>query len=180
MKNLNSIKIIILTLVFLCCPLSNAGTLTPADAEIVSDINAKFAADNTTSDLKVKVSSHAAVVTLSGKVNTDEEADKLIQIAESTQGVKDVKTQNLTVKNSKHRMSDTVITAKVKGIYVREKLFGDKDIAVMGVSVETTNGIVYLTGTVETKTEADNAVKYAKSVKGVKKVVSKLEVKPAS
>ncbi len=74
-------------------------------------------------------------------------------------------------------MSDTAITAKVKGMYVREKLFGDKDISVMGVNVETTNGVVYLTGTVENQLQADNAVKLAKSIHGVKKVESKLEVK---
>ncbi len=179
MKGLNSIKVIILTSALLCCPLSYAGTLTPADAAIVSDINTKFAADKTTSNLKVQVTSHDGVVTLTGNVNTDAEADKLIQLAESAPDVKDVKTPHLTVKESKHSMSDTAITAKVKGMYVREKLFGDKDISVWSVSVETTNGIVYLTGTVATKAEADNAVKYAKSIHGVKKVDSKLEVKPA-
>jgi len=178
MKALHSIIIAVLATLVICCPLSYAGTLTPADAAIVSAINTKFASDKTTEGLNVQVSSYAGVVTLTGKVNTDTEADKLIQIAESTQGVKDVKTPHLTVKKSKHNMSDTVITAKVKGMYMREKVFGDKDISVMGVSVETTNGIVYLTGTVENQAEADNAVKYAKLVNGVKKVESKLVVKP--
>ncbi len=177
MKKLNPIKIIILASAFLYFPLSYADANTPTDSEIVSAIQAKFAADKTTSDLTVHVSSNAGVVTLTGKVNTDAEADKLIQTAESTQGVSDVESSQLTDKKSKHVMADSAITAKVKGLYVREKLFGDKDISVMGVKVDTTNGVVYLTGTVETQAEADNAVKLAKSINGVKKVESKLEVK---
>jgi hyperosmotically inducible protein len=180
MKIFNSIKSIIFTSALLCCPLSYAAYTHPTDGALVSTIKAEFAADKTTSDLAVHVSSKAGVVTLTGKINTDEEADKLIQIAQSTEGVNDVKTSQLTVKESKHKMADTAITAKVKGTYVRDKLFGDKAISVMGVSVETTNGIVYLTGTVETQEQADNAVKLAKSVHGVKKVNSKLEVKAAS
>lgn len=179
MKILNAIKIFLPSL-FLCCSLSYAGTLTPADAAIVADINAKVAADKTTSGLKVSITSHDGVVTLTGHVNTDTEVDKLIQIAESNPDVKDVETNQLKIKKSKHTMSDITITAKVKAMYVKEKLFGDKDISVMGVSVETVNGVVFLTGAVENQMEADNAVKYAKSVEGVKSVDSKLEVKPAS
>ena len=180
MKTLNSAKVLILASALLCCPLSYSATPHPSDSDISSGIQSQFAADKTTSDLNVKVSSKAGVVMLKGKINTDAEADKLIQIAESTQGVKDVNTSQLMVKESKHSMSDTAITAKVKGLYVRDKLFGDKDISMMGVNVETINGIVYLTGTVETQPQADNAVKLAKSIHDVKKVESKLDVKPAS
>jgi len=180
MKGLNLIKMVIVTFTLLCCSLGYSATIQPSDSEIVSGIQSQFAADKTTSDLNVNVSSQSGVVKLKGKINTDVEASKLIQIAESVQGVSDVNTSALTVKESKNNMADTAITAKIKGLYIREKLFGDKDISVMGVNVETTNGIVYLTGTVDTKLQADNAVKLAKSIKGVKKVESKLEVNPAS
>lgn len=177
MKILTSMKVGILTAALLCSPLSYSASEHPSDSEIVASIKSELSANKTTSDLKVNVSSHSGVVTLDGKVNTDAEADKLIEIAGSMQGVNDVNTSHLTVVESKHDMSDTAITAKVKGMYVREKLFGDKDISVMGVNVETTNGVVYLTGTVENQLQADNAVKLAKSIHGVKKVESKLEVK---
>ena len=178
MKSLNSIKAILLTAAIICTPLSYANTSTPTDAEIVSAIESKFAADKMTSDLKINVSSKSGVVTLSGKVNTEEEADKLIQLAESTSGVSDVESTHLMDKKSKHIMADTSITAKVKGLYIREKLFSDKDISVTGVHIETTNGIVYLSGAVTTQAEIDNAIKLAKSVKGVKSVESKLTIKP--
>lgn len=77
-------------------------------------------------------------------------------------------------------MSDTAITAKIKGLFVSEKVFGDKDISISGVKVTTKNGIVHLKGVVETETQADNAIKIAKSVQGVKKVIFKLNVRPVS
>jgi hyperosmotically inducible protein len=157
-----------------------ADNVPASDTEIVSSIEKNFSDDKTTSNLKVIVGSKKGKVSLAGHVNTDEEASKLVEIAESTSGVKDVDSSKLQVSKSKHPLSDTEITAKVKGTYVRDKLFGDKPISVTGVKVETTNGVVYLTGDVETQVQASNAVKLAKKIKGVKRVDSKIEVKPAS
>jgi hyperosmotically inducible protein len=178
MKILKSIKLSILTSALVACGIGYAGTLTPADADIVSAIHAKYSADKLTSDLTIAVTSHDGYVSLTGKVNTDTEADKLIELADTIPNVKDVETKHLLVKKSKHRMADTTITAKVKGKYIKEKLLGDQDVAAWDVKVETTNGVVYLTGVVGTQEEMENAVKLAKSVKGVKSVKSKLVVKP--
>lgn len=151
-----------------------------SDAAITSTIQEKFAADKSVSDLKILVSSKSGIVTLGGKVNTDEEARKIIEIAESTPGVKDTDTSHLVIEESKQPIMDTFIIAKVNGAFAREKLFGDKDIAVMSINVDSKNGVVYLTGTASTKEQANNAVKIAKSIKGVKHVDSKIEVKPST
>ena len=90
----------------------------------------------------------------------------------------DTTTKSEHAKDSVHPMDDAAITTKVKSEYVRQKLFDAKDISVMSVKVVTTNGVVSLTGTVKTQAEADNAVKYAKAVNGVKKVKSKIVVEP--
>lgn len=180
MKIINLAKTFFILLPLLFCQISYADIASVSDTALVTTIQSKLAEDKTLSDLNIRISSKDGVITLAGKVNTDEEADKLIQIAETTPGVTDVKTSELSVKQSKHTMSDTAITAKVKAKYLREKVFGDKDISLMGVNVETTNGIVYLSGTVDTQEEADNAIKFAKEVQNVKKVESKLEVKQSS
>lgn len=86
---------------------------------------------------------------------------------------------NKIVKQSERSVQDTAITAKIKGIYIREKLFSEKDISMTGVNVETISGVVYLTGSVKTQAEVDNAIKLAKSIDGVKKVESKLNVMPS-
>lgn len=74
-------------------------------------------------------------------------------------------------------ITDAAITTKVKSKYVKENLLGDSGIAVTGVRVTTKDRVVYLTGTVHTKDVAKKAVTYAKSIEGVKSVVSKLVVK---
>lgn len=83
---------------------------------------------------------------------------------------------NETVANVSLLASDTAITTKIKGLYASEKVFGDKDISVFGVTVETKNSIVYLTGRVTSEDQANNAIKIAKSVKGVSKVIFNLKV----
>jgi hyperosmotically inducible protein len=153
-----------------------AETVKIDDAAVTKSIESQIAADKTVSDTKVKVTSDQGAVKIVGNVNDDAEASRLTEIAESTNGVQDVDTSKLTVKESKHPIADSLITAKIKGKYIREKLFGDKDISISGIKIETTDGVVYLTGTADDKTQAENAVKIAKLVKGVKSVDSKVVV----
>lgn len=156
-------------------------TQNAKDAKITSDIMQKIAEDNSLSGIDINVVSKSGVVNLSGNVNTKAEAVKIIEIAEAVQGVKRTETGKLTVKEqSDQPFSDAAITAKVKGIYIREKLFGTDDVAVMDVKVETNNGVVYLTGTVDNLKQAETAIKLAHSVSGVKRVDSKINVLPST
>jgi osmotically-inducible protein OsmY len=68
--------------------------------------------------------------------------------------------------------SDTAITTKVKAGLVKEP-----DLNSLGIHVETEKGIVMLSGFVDSKTEADKAVKVAKGVEGVVTVKSAIKVK---
>ena len=61
---------------------------------------------------------------------------------------------------------------------VRVKLAGDKVVGVTPLQVTVKDGVVTLAGTVETKSLKGKAESVAKSVKGVKKVVNNLEIKP--
>ncbi len=74
-------------------------------------------------------------------------------------------------------MNDAYITAKIKGQFIQAKIFSDKDVAVTLVSVETNDGVVHLSGTVDNEKQINNAIKLAESIKGVKKVESRLTVK---
>ncbi len=84
------------------------------------------------------------------------------------------------IHSSQEMLSDTTITTKVKGLLINEKVFGDKDISLLGVSVKTVDGIVYLKGKVTREDQATNAIKIAKSVRGVKKVVFYFKVAPTA
>lgn len=70
------------------------------------------------------------------------------------------------------KVEDSVITAKVKAAFAKDKVVSATDI-----SVETdSNGLVQLSGTAKSKTEAAKAVKLAKSVKGVTAVKDEIVV----
>ena len=76
-------------------------------------------------------------------------------------------------KESKRVVSDSAITSKIKSKYLLEK-----GIKSFKVSVETKDGIVVLSGFVESEAIKANAERIAKSVSGVKSVSNGLVVKP--
>jgi osmotically-inducible protein OsmY len=68
--------------------------------------------------------------------------------------------------------ADTAITTKVKAGLVKEP-----NLESLGIHVETEKGVVMLSGFVNSKSEADKALKVAKSVDGVTNVKSAIQVK---
>lgn len=108
----------------------------------------------------------------------DEEA---IVITENTEApaATEHKGDHKDAKEVKTELSDTEITAKVKAKFIEEKLIDKKDVAAFKVHVKTKKGVVHLSGKVTDKEQAENAVKFAKEVEGVKDVKSTITVKPA-
>ncbi len=179
MKKNNFFATAIFSTLFLISTTAYADNAAMSDAAITAQVKAKIAADKDLSVFSNEVSTvDDGVVILSGTVDSETDAEALVQLAESVDGVRDVNTDKLNVKESQHPMDDTYITAKVKGMFIQEDLFSDKDVAAMPISVETNNGVVHLSGSVDNKTQIKNAIKIAESVKGVKKVESRLTVNP--
>lgn len=89
---------------------------------------------------------------------------------DATAGAAD-KTKDATA-NTRLVMADTAITTKVKAGLVKEP-----DLGSLGIHVETEKGVVMLSGFVNSKTEAEKAVKVAKGVDGVTNVRSAIQVK---
>lgn len=70
------------------------------------------------------------------------------------------------------KLSDTVITAKVKAEFAK-----DKTVSATDIKVETdSSGLVQLSGTAKTQAEADQAVRIAKNTKGVTAVKNDIVV----
>jgi hyperosmotically inducible periplasmic protein len=72
-------------------------------------------------------------------------------------------------------LDDAAITAKIKG-----DILADPLLKVLEISVKTLNGVVTLSGTVDTKLSVDRAEEVVRLVKGVKSLDNKLVVKTAS
>jgi hyperosmotically inducible protein len=68
---------------------------------------------------------------------------------------------------SEQPMGDAWITTKVK-----TDLLATKDVSGLAIDVDTKDGVVKLTGQVDSKAQADKAVAVAKKIDGVKKVDS--------
>jgi osmotically-inducible protein OsmY len=70
-------------------------------------------------------------------------------------------------------MSDAEITTAVK-----TKLLADKTVGGLKIDVDTSNGVVTLTGPVTSGVERAEALKVARNTHGVKRVVNKLTLEP--
>lgn len=73
---------------------------------------------------------------------------------------------------AKAYIDDSVITARVKAAFVK-----DKDVSALAVNVKTDKGIVLLSGFVENEQQIRRAQEIALSITGVKSVKSNLVVK---
>jgi osmotically-inducible protein OsmY len=79
--------------------------------------------------------------------------------------------QAMTGETAGQNIDDGTLTT-----YVKTALAGERVNTLTRVGVETNNGIVVLTGEVETATEKSRAGTVASQVKGVKRVVNNLQV----
>lgn len=69
-------------------------------------------------------------------------------------------------------MDDSAITTKVKAALMEES-----PLKSLEIKVETTNGVVHLSGKADTQANIDRAVQVASKVKGVKSVKNDLRLK---
>ena len=79
--------------------------------------------------------------------------------------------QAMTGETAGQNLDDGTLTT-----YVKTQLAGERLNTLSRVGVETNNGIVYLTGEVETAEQKSRAGSVASQVKGVKQVVNNLQV----
>jgi len=168
-------RTVVLFLAIVCAPVALAAQ-DVSDAVINAKINSKIIADRDLSVFKVDVATNNGIVVLTGTVDSKTDADNLLNLAQTTDGVKQVDISQLVIKPSAHPVSDTMITAEIRGLFIKNKLFSNQDIALSSIGVETNNGIVYLSGTVANSLQETNAIAIAKSVSGVRGVKSSIEV----
>lgn len=71
------------------------------------------------------------------------------------------------------KIDDATITSKVK-----MELMGNKGTSALHTDVDTTNGVVTLTGKAKTVSEKELATEVAKKVKGVTRVINEIAVVP--
>lgn len=150
---------------------------TAEDAKLTLQVKSKLALEKGIPSGKISVDTNEGVVFLKGNVDFAEQVNKAVEIAGKVEGVKNVDASHLEVQGSSQPLTDTYITAKVKGVFLREKLFGDRTTVDFGIKVETRDGVVYLKGEVDNDNLERSAVSLARQVEGVKNVVSNIKIK---
>jgi hyperosmotically inducible periplasmic protein len=153
---------------------------TWSDSMITTKITAKFTQDRDLNPLKISVSTQHGTVSLTGHVKDNAAFVKALRIAKNTQGVKSVETEELIIKPVNTAITDTYITAKVETAILKAKVFDDESIPLVGISAETSNGTVTLRGKVKNNQSILAIVKWTNKVRGVKKIISNLEVSDAT
>ncbi|MEB8023865.1 molecular chaperone OsmY [Raoultella ornithinolytica] len=146
------------------------------DSTITARVKAVLIDDKNIRSSDISVKTENKVVTLSGSVDSAEQKDLAMNAAKTVKGVTTVNDQlNVVAEKSaslEGYAGDTAITSQVKA-----KLLADDIVPSRKVTVETRDGTVHLSGTVDSRQQADRAADIAKAVSGVKNVENNLSVK---
>lgn len=152
------------------------------DVKISTSVKAALALHQDLSGRPVSVRTHDAVVTLSGRVGSDEEKAAAEEVAESVDGVRRVDNliavtpelgsqQTRSDRSLGQKLDDTALAAKVKGAFALHR-----DLRHLDIRVEAREGKVFLEGRVDTPAQAEMARTRARTVEGVQDVDSRLAV----
>ena len=192
-------------LLFTVAIVTLAAACSQTDSGVTASVKSKLTSDDTVKASQIDVTTHDHIVSLTGTVDTAAAKARALEIARGTKGVESV-VDNLTVreataptsgsevpppatevaprpdqstagkakeagKDMGDATSDAAITAAVK-----TKLLGDTNTPGMKIDVDTSKGVVTLSGDVPTAAERTNAVKIARETSGVTRVVNKITV----
>lgn len=146
------------------------------DSSITAKVKAALVDADDIKSTDISVETEKNVVTLSGFVESQAQAEKAVSVAKGIEGVKSV-SDKLHVRDGKEQSAkgyagDTATTSEIKA-----KLLADDIVPSRKVKVETTDGVVQLSGTVDSKAQSDRAESIAKAIDGVKSVKNDLKVK---
>lgn len=116
-------------------------------------------------------------VMLTGTVDSQSDAERAVAITWKAKGVQEV--INELVVNPESGFFDTANDSLIKR-NLESRLLLTKNVWVINYSIDVTGGTAYLIGRVKDQAELDRVLNVARSTKGVKKVVSHLQVNPDS
>lgn len=144
------------------------------DSTITAKVKAALVDHDSIKSTDISVKTDQKVVTLSGFVESLAQAEEAVKVAKGVEGVTSV-SDKLHVRDSKETSvkgyaGDTAITSEVKA-----KLLADDIVPSRKVKVETTDGVVQLSGSVDSQAQSDRAESIAKAIDGVKSVKNDLK-----
>lgn len=139
------------------------------DTVMTTKVKSALLRDTGLESLDIKVETRKGVVQLSGFVDSQNQMDRAMAVAQGVDGVSNVDNK-IRIKakdtNVGAKIDDSVITTKVKAALISDPIIKNFDIGVV-----TRDGEVQLSGFVEDQTQVDRAIEVAREVEGVKNVL---------
>ena len=150
----------------------NAGGMWE-DSAITSKVKSELLNDPLTTAFQIDVDTLEGNVFLTGVVETKEESKRASEIAGSVSGVRQV-TNNLQIGKITFGQS---IDDTVTGSRIKAKLVLEPDIRSLNIDVDVHNGVVTLTGIVDSSDQRKRALEITRRTSGTVRVVDHLKVK---
>ena len=145
------------------------------DAVLLTSVKSALVASPVTEAGEINVDVNRGVVKLAGFVDTPKEKSTAGDVARNVDGVKTVQ-NDIAVKQGTETagevIDDSILTAKVK-----TALIESPDTKAHQINVETKEGVVQLSGFVDSAAAKTAATNVARSVTGVKDVKNELSIK---
>lgn len=154
-----------------------------SDIWIKSKLVTTYTLNSRLNPFAIEVEVNQGIVTLSGTVETNVDRDLAVELARGVSGVNDIinllQLDDTLVPHAKHErdfadyVNDANVTAQVK-----LRLLWNATTEGLRINVTTRDGIVTLSGTVDSEARRNLAIQIARDTQGVREVVAELEVKP--
>lgn len=158
-----------LTLCLALMPALPAAAQDLADTDITSAINTELWVDNAVSANSIDVTTDDGVVTLKGTVNNILAKDRAQALVEATVGVRAI--INLIAVKPRTPPADTELATAVKDAWLADPATDSYKL-----SARAENGVVTLSGTVQSYAERDLSEAVAKGVRGVTGVQNEITI----
>jgi osmotically-inducible protein OsmY len=146
------------------------------DATINTQYNTRLAAQSVSLVRRVNVKVIDGRILLTGHVPTYEDRETAGRLAADVPGVREVANElEIADGNSiGSYLGDLRISNELRG-----KLMTDGKVAWVNYNIQTVDGTVYLLGIAKTQDELERVTQHARTISGVKRVVSYVEIKGA-
>lgn len=145
------------------------------DSVITTKVKSALLADTAIKIFDIKAETRKGEVQLSGFVNNKTQMDRAIVVSHGVEGVRkvtnkmDLKTTDTTVGN---KLDDSVITG-----YVKSTLLSAENIKNTDVGVATRDGVVQLSGFVDSQAQIDQVTEITLGIVGVQGTFNEMSVK---
>jgi osmotically-inducible protein OsmY len=143
---------------------------TASDAWITAKSKLALLADSRVSGFATDVDTNGGVVTLSGKVDSEENKSAASEVARGIEGVKSVNNQIQVVPDARRDQVDAA-DDKIEDA-IGKAMESDANLTDLSLAAEVNNGVVTLSGSVDTPDQLVKAASAIRKIPGVKAVVT--------